>query len=287
MPEIAETALGPVEFVTRGQGRPVLVVHGTPGGHDQAEAMAGFLAPDAFQAIMPSRPGYLGTPLAGRESIDAQADLHAALLGHLGIASAGVLCWSGGGPSAYRLAVRHPERVAGIVSLTAVSRHYPAPKEGLDERLMFRTAPGNWLLRQLARHAPKQLIAATEGSEGDLTKEQLKAHVEEVFADPVKRDFVLALDASIAQDATRRAGYDNDMAQFDAIADLELERITAPTLVVWGDADTDVAPSFSEYTAATIPGAESLVLPGGTHLAFYTHHDAADAQARARRVLGG
>jgi pimeloyl-ACP methyl ester carboxylesterase len=285
MPEIAETKLGPVEYVTRGQGRPVLVVHGTPGGHDQAEAMAGFLPTDEFQAIMPSRPGYLGTPLESRETIDQQADLHAALLEHLGVGPAAVLCWSGGGPSTYRLAVRHPQRVNAIVSLTAVSRRYPTPKQGLDERLMFRTAPGNWLLRMLARHAPKQMISATEGSEGDLTKEQLKAHVDEVFADPVKRDFVLALDASVAQDRTRRSGFDNDMAQFDAIDDLELQRIAVPTLVVWGDADSDVAPSFSEYTAATIPGAQALVLPGGTHLAFYTHTDAADAQARALTLL--
>jgi pimeloyl-ACP methyl ester carboxylesterase len=287
MPEIAETELGPVEYATRGQGRPVLVVHGTPGGHDQAEAMAGFLPADEFQAIMPSRPGYLGTPLAGRETIDQQADLHAALLDHLGIDSAGVLCWSGGGPSSYRLAVRHPQRVNAIVSLTAVSRRYPTPKQDLADRLMFRTAPGNWVLRMLAAHAPERLIAATEQSEGDLTDEQLKAHVDAVFADPVKRDFVLALDATVAQDRTRRDGFDNDMTQFDAIDDLELERIAAPTLVIWGDADSDVAPSFSEFAVAAIPGAQRLVLPGGTHLAFYTHADAAAAQARALALLGG
>jgi pimeloyl-ACP methyl ester carboxylesterase len=152
---------------------------------------------------------------------------------------------------------------------------------------MFRTTPGNWMLRILAAHAPKQLIAATEQSEGDLPKDELKRHVEAVFADPVKRDFVLALDATVAQDKTRRTGFDNDMARFDAIDDLELQRIAAPTLVVWGDADTDVPPAHSEHAVATIPGAEPLVLPGGTHLAFYTHEDAADAQARALTLLRG
>jgi pimeloyl-ACP methyl ester carboxylesterase len=236
---------------------------------------------------MPSRPGYLGTPLEGRETVDQQADLHAALLNHLGVGSAGVVCWSGGGPSSYRLAVRHPEKVNALVSLTAVSQRYPTPKLGLDDRLMFRTAPGNWMLRMLAKHSPKQLISATEASEGDLTKEQLKAHVDEVFADPVKRDFVIALDASVTQDKTRRAGYDNDMTQFDALDDLELGRVAVPTLVVWGDVDSDVPPPFSGYAAATIPGAQSLILPGGTHLAFYTHTDAADAQARALTLLRG
>jgi pimeloyl-ACP methyl ester carboxylesterase len=229
----------------------------------------------------------LGTPLEGRESVDQQADLHAALLDHLGIGAVGVVCWSGGGPSTYRLAVRHPERVNAIVALSAVSERYPTPKQDLGDRLMFRTAPGNWLMRMLSAHAPKQLISATEQSEGDLSKEQLKAHVDEVFADPVKRDFVLALDASVTQDRARRAGFDNDMAQFDAIDDLELGRISVPTLLVWGDVDSDVQPSYSEHALATIPGAQSVVLAGGTHLAFYTHSDADDAQARALTLLRG
>ncbi len=285
MPQVADTPLGPVEFETRGTGTPVLVVHGTPGGWDAGRAMAGFLPADDFLAIYPSRPGYLGTPLEGREAIDQQADLHAALLDSLGVERAGVVFWSGGGPSSYRLAVRHPRRVAALVALTAVSQRYPRPEEDLGDRLMFRTAPGNWMLRMLAAHAPKQLISSTEQSEGDLSKEDLRRHVDQVFADPVKRDFVLALDATVTQRSDRRPGYENDLDDFDAIDDLQLERIAAPTLVVWGDADTDVPPAHSEHGAATIPGAQSLVLAGGTHLAFYTHEDATSAQARALTLL--
>src|SRR3954453_2145171 len=169
MAETVQTSLGPVEVARRGSGPPVLFVHGTPGGSDSSLAMGRFLEGPGFEVIAPSRPGYLGTPLEGRESIDDQADLHAALLEALGHERAGVVCWSGGGPSSYRLAVRHPERVNAIVSLTAVSQRYPNAKQALDERLMFRTAPGNWMLRMMSAHAPKQLIAATEGSEGDLT----------------------------------------------------------------------------------------------------------------------
>ena len=287
MPEIAATSLGPVEFETQGRGRPILVVHGTPGGHDQAKAMAGFLPTDEFQAIMPSRPGYLGTPLEGRETIDQQADLHAALLDHLGVDSAGVLCWSGGGPSSYRLAVRHPDRVDGIVSLAAVSKQLPRPDEDLPTRLMMRTAFGNWLLHAMAAHSPKSLISSTIAAEGDLTKEQVRAQTEQVFADPVKRRFVLDLDATVSERSERRGGFDHDYATFEAIDSLELERITQPTLLIWGDADSDVLPEYSEFAAATIPGAETIILSEGTHLAFYTHLEAEAAQARARSLLRG
>jgi pimeloyl-ACP methyl ester carboxylesterase len=85
-----------------------------------------------FELISPSRPGYLGTRLDGRGAIDDQADLYAALLDALGHDRAGVLTWSGGGPSGYRLAVRHPERVTALVAFAAVSGRYTRAAENLD-----------------------------------------------------------------------------------------------------------------------------------------------------------
>lgn len=289
-PQAVETRLGPVEVAVVGEGAPVLVVHGTPGGWDQAAAMAAFLARAdggaGVKAILPSRPGYLGTALDdARRTIDAQADLHAALLDALGVERVGVLCWSGGGPSSYRLAVRHPDRVRAVVALDAVSKAYPRPHEDVPTRLMFTTRAGNWLLRAMIAHAPKQLISATLEAEGSLTKEQLAQRVEEVFADEQKRRFVLDLDASVARHGGRAAGYDNDIDQFEAIGALELERIEAPCLIVQGGADTDVPPDYSEHAVATIPNAELLTLEGGTHLAFYTHPDSAAAQAQALALL--
>ena len=128
---------------------------------------------------------------------------------------------------------------------------------------MFTTGAGRWLLRVLAAHQPRQYISGALAGEGDLTKEQLDRRVDEVFADPVKRDFVLALGPTTDQDKTRRTGYHN-MDQFARITSLELEKITAPTLVVQGSADSDVAPAYSAFAAASIPGAELLTLDTGT-----------------------
>jgi pimeloyl-ACP methyl ester carboxylesterase len=248
---------------------------------------AGAAAGAGVQAILPSRPGYLGTELGERGGIDAQADLHAALLVALGVERVGVLSWSGGGPSGYRLAVRHPQRVRAVVALDAVSKPYPRPHEDLATRLMFTTRAGNWLLRAMAAHAPKQLISGTLGAEGSLTKEQLAQRVEEVFADEVKRQFVLDLDATALRHDGRQAGYENDLDQFESIGSLELERIQAPCLIVQGGADDDVPPEYSEFAVATIPEAELLTLADGTHLAFYTHPDAHAAQTRALELLVG
>jgi pimeloyl-ACP methyl ester carboxylesterase len=282
---IAETALGPVEYAVVGDGAPVLVVHGTPGGIDAAALMARILPRDRISAILVSRPGYLGTPLGSGAGIDAQADLLVALLDHLGIDRAGVYTWSGGGPTGYRLAVRHPERVTALVANAAVSQAYHLPPQDLATRLMFTTAPGQWLLRVLAAHQPKQYIVGALSGEGDLTKEQLAERTEEVFADPVKRQFVLDLGPMSVPEKGRRTGYRNDMDHFEEITSLELEKITAPTLVVQGTADDDLPPAQSYFAADTIPGAELLTLDTGTHLALYTHPDAAAAQARVVDLL--
>lgn len=285
--EIVETARGPVEYAEVGSGTPVLVVHGTPGGIDAAALMARFLPRDGVRAILLSRPGYLRTALDGRETIDEQADLLAALLDHLEVDRAGVYTWSGGGPSGYRLAVRHPERVTSVVANAAASQAYHLPAQDLATRLMFGTAPGQWLLRVLAAHQPAKYVEGALAGEGDLTAEQLEQRVAEVLADPDKKRFVLDLGPTAVPDAARRAGYRNDLDRFAAITSLELERITAPTLVVQGSADSDLPPAHSDFAARTIPGAELLSLDTGTHLALYTHPEAVAAQARVVEHLLG
>jgi len=283
--EVAETALGPVEYAVVGRGTPVLVVHGSPGGIDAAALMARILPRDGVAAILLSRPGYLGTPLDGRSTVDEQADLLGALLDHLHLDRAGVYTWSGGGPAGYRFAVRHPERVTCVVANAAVSRAYDAPPQDLPTRLLFTTSAGQWLMRLLAAHQPAQYVKGMLATEGDLTDDQLARRVEEVLADPAKRNFALALGATSVPDARRRAGYRNDLDRFAAITSLELEKISAPTLVVQGTADSDVPPAHSTFATETIPGAELLTLDTGTHLALYTHLNAADAQARVVEFL--
>jgi pimeloyl-ACP methyl ester carboxylesterase len=284
---VIRTALGPVDYAVLGRGAPVVVLHGSPGGIDAAEVMSRFLPRDEVAAIVLSRPGYLETPLAGGTGIDAQADLVAALLDQLDVDRAGVLAWSGGGPVAYRLAVRHPTRVAGLVLFAALSGAYEMPAPSLPERLLMTTSAGEWLLRVLATHQPRQFISGALAAEGTLSKEQLAQRVDEVFADATKRSFVLALGPTVGRGGARRDGFDNDLEAFREIRSLDLAAVRTPTLLVHGDADGDVDPEHSRYAAEQVPGAELLVLETGTHLALWTHPDADAAQARVLDLLRG
>jgi pimeloyl-ACP methyl ester carboxylesterase len=143
--------------------------------------MGRFLVEAGFEVIAPSRPGYLGTPLDRRRTIDDQADLHAALLDAIGCERAGVVTWSGGGPSGYRLAVRHPSRVSALVAFAAVSQAYPEPKGKPEERLVMQTTAGNRLLRFLVDHAPRRTVSATVRAEGDLSRDEHSEYAAETI----------------------------------------------------------------------------------------------------------
>jgi pimeloyl-ACP methyl ester carboxylesterase len=278
--EIIQTPLGALEIQRSGDGRPVLFVHGTPGGSDTSITMGQFLIDAGFEVIAPSRPGYMGTELGENKTIDEQADLLAALMTSLGHEKFAVVAWSGGGPSSYRLAVRHPERVKALVPFACVSGPYDEPKETLETHLMFRTSFGHWLMRFMAQHAPDATVKSTLGEEGNLSRAELKAQTEAVMGDAKQAAVPLALAEVVADFDNRVAGYENDWQQFGAIESLELEKISAPTLVVVGDADADVDPAQSDAAAAAIPGAEKRVIANGTHLALFAHPDAGDAQSQ-------
>ena len=272
---VISTARGPVQHVdSGGDGAPVLFVHGTPGGCDQGALMGRFLVDAGFRVVAPSRPGYLDTPLDDRPTPADQAALHAALLDALGIDRVAVVCWSGGGPSSYSLAAIEPDRVRALVGIAAVSKAYSFAHPS-EETILFGR-PGTWLMKELARHAPKSTVKALVTEEGDLPKDQATALVHEIWDDPARRAWVLEWAGTVT--GRRRAGFDNDRAQLEAL-DLDLASIVAPTLLVHADTDSDVAYAHSEHAAAAIPGAVLHTIAGGTHISLWTGPD--DAAARA------
>ena len=58
-----------------------------------------------------------------------------------------------------------------------------------------------------------------------------------------------------------------------------------PVLLFHGDADTDATIGFSYSAHHALPESRLVVMERGTHLAFYAHPDAADAQEEARALL--
>lgn len=281
---IITTALGPVEMEMHGSGIPILVLHGSPGGIDAARAMSKFLPPDQFKIICVSRPGYLGTPLDTADpSIDREADTLVAVLDAVGVRRSGVLAWSGGGPSAYRLAVRYPDRVFALVAIAAVSSRYIAPRANIAQRFMFGTGIGERLIALLSKRAPEQVVEGALEGEGSVRGEALRILTEHVMANPEQRQLILdtALTMNIA--GRRKAGWENDVVNFARIDSLDLDRVRCPVLLVHGDADTDAVPEHSHSAHAALPNSTLVIMEQGTHLSFYAHPEAADVQKQASK----
>ena len=229
-------------------------MHGSPGGCDQGLLIAEFHRANGFRVIAPSRPGYLGTPLTSGRTPEAQADLFAALLDVLGIDRVVVLGVSGGGPSSYLFAARHPERVSRLVEIASISMPFT---ETSAAKIMDRVATsrlGNSLLLWLVDHP--SLLARLNPELGPTP-----------VADPYSQ---AVLRATVATFRGRQLGCDNDMTEFACMAPPPFASIPCPTLLVHGTADPDVEPGHADAAAAEIPDVEVRWIDGGTHISVVT-----------------
>ena len=276
-----DTQLGPVQCRDEGDGPCLLFVHGSPGGDDQGSLMTRFLRDRGWRTVSFARPGYHGTPLTDdNRTPDAQASLAAAVMDALEVERFGLMCWSGGGPSSYRLAAMHPDRVTSLVAIAAVSS--PFEFEGAGEERMLMGRFGAWLMKEMVRHTPKETINSLVKEEGDLDKDQRKQLVEAIWDDPDRRRFALDLMETIVGD--RKPGFDNDLEQFEHV-ELGLEAVTAKVLLFHAKTDADVPFAQSEHALAHLPHAELATIEHGTHVSVWTDADSTAHQERIAAFL--
>ena len=197
----------------------------------------------------------------------------------------GVVCWSGGGPTSYRLSATYPDKVSALVAIAAVSGPYRfgTGLAGIESSLMA-SGFGGWVLHQMAEHSPKSLIRSTLKEEGRLSHQEIVELAAHVWEHPEKSGFVLKLSATLSD---RNAGLHNDQDRFPELGGLGLDDVTVPTLLVHGTADADVDIEHSERALAVIEGAEIQRVEKGTHLCTWTDPTSSEIQARIADHLAG
>ncbi|MFF9154710.1 alpha/beta fold hydrolase [Streptomyces sp. NPDC014846] len=176
------------------------------------------------------------------------------LLDFLGIDRVHLVGMSMGGMIAQTLTARHPERVATLTSIFSTTGSRRVGQPAWSTLVRLAKAPARTVEESVERHLA---MLAHIGGTSYLPDETL----ERAWAATVwDRCGGNRAGAPVARqiDAIRASG--------DRTA--ELRRITAPTLVVHGDADRMVHPSGGRATAAAVPGARHVEIPGmGHHLA--------------------
>jgi pimeloyl-ACP methyl ester carboxylesterase len=247
----------------------VLAVHGAGGGYDQGSLMVRAFGSEGFRWIVPSRFGYLRTPMPTDGSTAAQADAFADLLDALGVGRVAILAMSGGVPPSLQFARRHARRTTALVllssapytPLTAGQQKLPVPI-WLYQALFASDFP-YWLLQQVARRSLEPIFDVPPGVRAKLTPE------EQSFVEDTVNAFQPVTD--------RVAGLRNEGAAIDPKAHYSVEEIRTPTLVIHARDDHINPVGFGEYTALHIPGAQFMSLMTGGHL-LLGHH----TEVRAR-----
>jgi pimeloyl-ACP methyl ester carboxylesterase len=240
-----------------GDGPAVLFIHGTPGGYDQGLMTALRIDPWGLRAVVPSRPGYLGTALDVGKTPRDQADAYADLLDALSIRRAAIVALSGGGPSSVQFAAYHAERCAALVLISAVTCKRPPSERPLLWRLVLSTVLasdfGAWLICKSAE-------AAARGSHTRLHRAREVATYQ--------------LLKTLAPPSLRQQGLANDVAEFSALADEVPAGIVCPTLIIHGKGDRLVPLRHAQKAAVAIPHSELVMAPGG-HDVFFRSDDLA------------
>lgn len=247
---------GEIEYAEGGRGPAVLVIHGSGGGFDQGQLIAGAVLSDRVHWIAPSRFGYLRSTVHDGATFDDQAHAYAHLLDHLHIQRAAVVALSHGGPSALLLAALHPDRVTSLTLISAGVASSTGPAQAQANRqgdalaTIFQHDALYWAFTTAFRGSFLELMGVTGDVRANLTADQ-RALANQVIDDmhPVSR---------------RAAGVTSDNRA--AMPNERIAAIKAPTLILHARDDTLQIHRHAEFAAATIPGARLVSFARGGHL---------------------
>ena len=262
---VLPTARGNVQLAREGQGLPVLVSHGAPGGFDLGLAWCRHLRDGGCEILAPSRPGYLRTPLESGRTPEDQADLYAALLDELDIERATILGFSSGGPSAVHFAARHPNRTNALLLDTAILAPFKPPMNAL-QRATIESSFLVWLFYQIAVKRPEFVASfSTRGMSEGLNREQERGAVEWITSDPTRLRAIQEMAICTAPTRYRRPGWVNDEVNELTVESLPFADVTARTLIAHGTNDRIVPLEHAANAADAIEGAELMLIEQGHH----------------------
>jgi len=245
-----------IHFVEAGiAGAPaILLIHGFCGSTFSWRDVVPLLARH-YHVVALDLPGFGFSDR--RQELEYPLGSHARraarLLEHLGIERATVVGHSMGGGVAEHLAVRHPERIDGLVLAAAIDASRAQPWQSVSPLLWASLLQGTrvaFRVPPLVRWAARKSLVRMTGEERFGEAATLDGYV-----GPLLIGGTAACFARLAAD-------------WRAEPAIDLRRISAPVLVVSGELDRDIPPGVGAAIAGKIQHSRHLVLPGVGHLLF-------------------
>lgn len=252
-----------LSYGRRGEGPPIVLVHGLGLSGDLWLRLPDRLAASGFTVLTPDNrgTGRSDAPRPPYRMADLADDV-AAVMADADVGPAVVVGISLGGMIAQHLALRHPERVAGLV--------------------LAATTPGVPFGRLPGPRAIASLLAS-------VSLPSRVSRIHRLLVHPVNHGRARALLAPIEAEIAavpaerRRNGF---LGQFAAAAlhsvGHRIGRIRVPTEVIVGEVDPIIPPRNARILARRIPGAQLTVVPQTGHV--FPLEDPAAYEAAIRRV---
>jgi pimeloyl-ACP methyl ester carboxylesterase len=242
-------------YDTGGDGPVVVWHHGTPNIGTPPAPLFPLSEPLGIRWVSYDRPGYGGsTPRPDRDIASAAGDV-AAIADALGIERFAVLGHSGGGPHALACGALLGPRVTAVVSISGLAPYGPA---GLDW-FAGMSAAGS-----AALHAAVAGRAAKEAFEASNTEEDPGFVPADLAALAGEWSWFMTV-VIPAMERGPAPLIDDDLAQVNPWG-FDPADVTAPVLLLHGDADRIVPVGHAAWLAERCPSASLRVVPGAGHI---------------------
>ncbi len=246
-----------IAFEREGEGPPLVFVHGAASdGRIWGPQLTGLS--DEFTAVAWDEPGAgRSSDLPGHFALSDYADCLAALVEELGLGPAYVAGISWGGTVSLELYRRRPEIIAGLILVdTYAGWRGSLPAEEVAARVA----------------AARAMFAASA--------EDFYPELPGLFAGDPPAEFVPLLEQIAA--AVRPESLRIQLALL-AEADLSemLPRISAPTLLIWGERDARSPLSVARQFEEAIPGSKLVLISGAGHVSNLERVDLFNEAVRA------
>ena len=224
-----------VSFTERGEGQPVLLLHGGAGPLSVVQWAELFARTRPVRVITPTHPGFGGTARPDTlTTVGGLARVYAALIDKLGLRGVTVIGNSIGGSIAAELMLVAKARLGSVVLVNAVGIEVPEHPVVDVFPLPFDE------LTRLSYHDPSR----AKINPSKLTPEQR---------------------AGMAANRAALQLYGGSMKDPSLAARLSAST-APPTLVAWGASNRVAVPEYGRAWAKAIPGAEFRLLEGTGHV---------------------
>jgi len=257
--QVIETSFGQLEYAIAGHGAPVLMIHGTGGGFDQALTFTERLLPYGYEVIAPSRFGYLRSDFPADPSSERQADAFVELLDSLHIGKLPVAGGSAGALAAVQFALRHRDRTSALILIVPAANVRgtdPVKMSALQEFLVRRLATSDFLFWVGTKAARDQMIGTLLATDPMLVRE----------AAPSERHRASRILEEIMPVSRRSGGMLNDAKLAGNPARVDFGSIKVPTLIISTADDRFGTAATARDIAAAVPGSKLVIYPGGGHI---------------------